>query len=249
MERSPNNYDKAGRFLTAQDINRMEEQIFTPAIMLCNEQGFRDKNGTYYMNLPANITIEDGVECIPRFESAMDSQTGVCTHDVAQDVIESRTFNQLTDDERELIRSEFLQRYRQEGGDEANLSDDAEWQALVDSKQHKDVTIRYSATTKYVFTDTTARRNFYIMHTMIKKGEALRVLKDHSFEYDSDIATFDNTAASILSGFSPEETAIIDIAQEDLCAVTTADLPEIMEIMTSLGLVTRKDQKHFVNGV
>lgn len=215
------------------------------AIVHCNEQGLCDKNGVYYKNLAEPACIKDGIEFHPRFYSEMDERSGICRHHVVQDCIETRTFSQLTAEERREIRLRFQQQYQEEGGEMADLSDDEEWQVLNDDTAYDEVAVRFIETTDYMFADTQATRDYYIMHTLTVGDETPRILD----EYSMDVVSFDNTAASMTSGFSPEETATLDVAHEDVCRVTTTDLKEVMQIMTSLGLVTWKDQKRFVRGV
>lgn len=249
-ENSPSYCDKAGKFLTATDIMRMDEKIFMPAIVRCSERGAYDhEEGWYYMNLPEPVSIREGIAYYSRFYSEMDSKTGVCRHYVSQDSIEECTFNQLTNDERQLVRSQFFQQYLDEGGNEESLYDDTEWQALLASDKYDDVAITYNKTVMYLFADTMAIRNHYITRTLVVRGENPRVLGEYSFEHRPDPeANYDPTAV-LMVGFSPEETAMIDLAHEDFSAVTTTDLPEVMEIMTSLGLVTWQDQKQYAQGV
>lgn len=244
MEYQPS-YNRAGRFLTAEDISLMDRHIFMGAIVRCDEQGLCDENGVYYKNLSEPAYIIDGIEVHPRFYSEMDAHSGVSRHHVVKDCIESLTFNQLTAEERHKIRLQFQKQYVEEGGELTELSDDEEWTALNNDAAYDNVTIRYIETTDYMFADSKATRDYYIMHTLTIDDETPRILD----EYSMNMVSFDNTSDSGMRGLSPEDIAVLDVMHEDVCSITTTDLSEVMQIMTSLGLVTWKEQKRFVGGV
>lgn len=242
-------FNNAGRFLTPKDISRLDSLVFMPAVERCDQEGLCDTNeGTYYKNLVEPAMIIDGVECHPRFYSEMDKKMGTCTHYVSQDAIENFTFSQLSDDERKQMRLQFQQQYEEDGGELEMIADDELWSALNDDKKYEDVAVCYIATTRYKFTDTTARRDHYISQTLRLEDETPMVIGYHDLEGSSFNDTPATRPADKSDEYSPEEVAVLDMMHEDMSTVTTADLKDICNIMTSLGLITWKDQKRFVSG-
>ncbi|MDB5186752.1 MAG: hypothetical protein JWM07_224 [Candidatus Saccharibacteria bacterium] len=242
-------FNNAGRFLTSDDISRLDSLVFAPAVERCDQEGLCDTDeGTYYKNLVEPAMIIDGIEYHPRFYSEMDKKTGMCTHYVSQDAIENFTFSQLSDDERKQVCLQFQHQYEEDGGELEMITDDEIWLALNDERKYDDLAVCYIATTRYKFADTTARRDYYISQTLRLADETPTVIGYHDLEgsvYNDTPAT---KPADKPDEYLPEEVAVLDMVHEDMSTVTTADLKDVCNIMTSLGLITWKDQKRFVSG-
>jgi hypothetical protein len=237
-------YNKAGRFLTAEDIYYLENTLFIRAVEQCDNERLGDSEGVYCKRPQEPTLIQDGVEYYSYFYSSMNLPTGDCEYHVASEAVEAATFDELPDDQRDLIRAQFKQHYLDEGGVLEMINDDQEWQALHTEGAYENITVRFISANRYTFKDKTATRRFNITRRLSIGDEPGRSLG----EYSLDNVDFDDTAASMTSGFSIENIADLDNAREDFCVATTEDVKVVKDILESLDLIASYNPKRFVSG-
>lgn len=237
-------YNKAGRFLTAEDVDYLENTLFMRAVEQCDNERLGDSEGVYCKRPQEPTFIQDGVEYYSYFYSAMNLPAGDCEYHVASEAVETTTFDELPDDQRDLIRVQFKQQYISQGGALDMINDDQEWQALHTEGTYENITVHFISANRYIFKDKTATRRFNITRRLSIGDEPGKSLG----EYSLDNVDFDDTAASMTSGFSIDDIADLDNAREDFCAITTEDVKVVKNILESLDLIAFDDPKYFVRG-
>lgn len=232
-----NEYDRTrtGRILDERDILRLEKKIFTPAIKRCDKDGVG--NPVYFKKDTTTARGEDGLDYQHSFRSVISNETGFREYSVYQEAAWQVTFDRLSIEERHKIRVQFQQKYIAEGRDMVYLNEDARWQALCHSDDHTKTTLSIISTRHFMFSGTSALKAF----------EAELCLRVNDKNITLDAHHLDTKADDrVPKDLTIDQVATLDLAGEDFCAVTTEDLPEIINILENLGLVSLEDQKRFV---
>lgn len=237
-------FDEAGRLLTSNDIIHLDNTLLAPASGRCRRTNINNKY-VFGKGSQEPALIHDGVKYYPYFSSGMNDEANTWEYRVGLGALEETTFDMLPNDQRQQIIQQFQEQYINEGGVLAEINDDDEWQALSKPEMHKNIGIQVSSMQQYVFADLEAERLFAVERTMSIGPSALtrRRLGRHSL-----YGGLEYWGPSKVGKLSPDEAAVLDLAAEDYCAVTTEDVHRVINILKMLDLISPNDEKRFDQG-
>ncbi len=229
-------HSKVGNALEARDIVRMTRTLFEPAIDRCEIDITGVGEPVYYKEDDAGFHDEDGMDYHHSFYSTVNDRTGLRQYGVYEEATQKMTLDQLTFDECNRVRLQFQQKHVAAGGQITDLSNNLMWKALYDPEIYTGITLCVASTRSFVFAGTRAVKSFAIERRLCVEGDVIIL---DAYHLDDEV---NDAAGAFTDQWEPEQVAMLDMAGEDVFAVTTKDREEIISILDELSLLSYNDQ-------
>lgn len=233
---------RTGRTLEASDIERLEYTVLFPAMKRCEPIDSGTSHPLYYANDEA-ARREDGLEYRHEFYATINKANTSSHYSIYQQAVQEKTFDQLTLDERNVVISQFQQVYENDGGQIAHLGKNMIWNGLYDPDAHAAISLSIISKKAFLFADNQALKSFSTERQMRFNGVSTPLDK-YVFDAKSSGAKDD-----FLELWLPEDITTLNMAGDDMCAVTTKDMDEVVNILDDMKLVSYDDRNRFVSGI
>ncbi len=247
--------NKVGTILDSNDINRMTQTLFKPALKHCDVDTSQAGMIVYSKeslddDAPSDVAIDHYFS----FHAMQDPETRAITYGISEEITENITLDQLDDDDCNQIRHQFQQQYVAAGRHIVDLTADPTWNALYAPEIFNHVTLSLSLTTSYMFQGNHAVKTFAAERRLRvavgANNEDMPVHYDtvlNAFHFDDKPLGLDEQVCAT-EGWPPEFYAGLDNASDAMLMMTTKDREHVMLILNELQFLPRQKSSERFQG-
>jgi hypothetical protein len=233
---------RTGRTLESSDVERLEYAVLLPAMKRCEPIDTGTGHPLYYANDQA-VRREDGLEYRHEFYATINKANMSSHYSIYQHAVKETTFDQLTIDECDVVIAQFQRKYENDGGKISHLGENMTWNGLYNPDVHAAISLSIISTKAFLFADNQALKSFSAKRQM-RFDDTIILLDKYVLDAKSGGAMDE-----FLELWSPEDITTLNMSGDNMCAVTTKDMDEVVSILDDMKLVSDNDRNRFVNGI